>query len=239
MAYQTRCSKGADDGVSSAAQMEPGRERMQSISPPTFQPTPSCFHSLTVLSRWEWNSGKWTGRRAGTEMIARKPVITDRVRAESTGPVINMCTWCQDSCSFVSGNSLGHVGVFLPCSYFLFSFPCPWTYKFPIFAFFSRPVPHHVERTLHSRKGHHPVDSTQWGLLLCCAVFRWVFQHRLQVIFILFCFILFCLMQKKDGYFCPCGSVCRKKNVQVVPSCVQCEVSHPSISDLDTFLLKS
>lgn len=119
----------------------------------------------------------------------------------------------------------------------MFSFPCPWTYKFPIFAFFSRPVPHHVERTLHSRKGHHPVDSTQWGLLLCCAVFRWVFQHRLQVIFILFCFILFCLMQKKDGYFCPCGSVCRKKNVQVVPSCVQCEVSHPCISNLDTFYL--
>lgn len=122
MAYQTRCSKGADDGVSSAAQMEPGRERIQSISPPTFQPTPSCFHSLTVLCRWEWNSGKWTGRRAGTEMIARKPVITDRVRAESTGPVSNMCTWCQDSCSFISGNSLGHVGVFLPELALIFCF---------------------------------------------------------------------------------------------------------------------
>lgn len=55
-------------------------------------------------------------------MIARKPVITDRVRAESTGPVSNMCTWCQDSCSFISGNSLGHVGVFLPELALIFCF---------------------------------------------------------------------------------------------------------------------
>lgn len=45
-----------------------------------------------------------------------------RVRAESTGPVSNMCTWCQDSCSFISGNSLGHVGVFLPELALIFCF---------------------------------------------------------------------------------------------------------------------
>lgn len=58
--------------------------------------------------------------------------------------------------------------------FFLFSFPCPWTYKFPFITSFSRPGPHHVEWSLYSREDRNPVDSAQWGLLLCCPVSRWL-----------------------------------------------------------------
>lgn len=61
--------------------------------------------------------------------------------------------------------------MFLFC---MFSFPCPWTYKFPLIPSFFRPGPHHVEWSLHSRENRYPVDSAQWGLLLCCPVSRWL-----------------------------------------------------------------
>lgn len=35
------------------------------------------------------------------------------------------------------------------------------TYKFPFMISFSRPGTHYVEWSLHSRKGHHSVDSPQ------------------------------------------------------------------------------
>lgn len=55
-------------------------------------------------------------------MIARKPVITDRESELNQQAPLATCTWCQDSCSFVSGNSLGHVGVFLPELALIFCF---------------------------------------------------------------------------------------------------------------------
>ena len=49
MSYKKRNGKEVKDEVSSATQMEPGRDRMQSISPPTSLPTPACLHSLTSV----------------------------------------------------------------------------------------------------------------------------------------------------------------------------------------------
>lgn len=46
-------------------------------------------------------------------------------------------------------------------------------YKFLFITSFSRPGPHHVEWSLHSRENRHPVDSAQWSLLLCRPVSRW------------------------------------------------------------------
>lgn len=94
-------------------------------------------------------------------------------------PIITTHTWHHRlqlgySCS-CSDNSLlielllRFLRVFL---FILFSFPS--TYKFSFITSFSRPGPHRVEWSLHSRENHHPVDSAQWSLLLCCPVSRWI-----------------------------------------------------------------
>lgn len=85
--------------VSSATQMEPGRERMQSISPPTFLPTPARFHHLSAVcvcvSGWvgvkygkiNWkNCGEWNDWTPAFMRIDESEHLM-----ESIGAIITMC----------------------------------------------------------------------------------------------------------------------------------------------------
>lgn len=164
---------GVKDGASSATQMDPGRERMQSISPPTSLPTPF----LLPKSHWSVSLGE-TWRQAQNEIIKHKLSININERlADVTSSHQALYLLLQQLFFFfaVNGNAVLDISVLLWASSFLclYSFgPELLPSKFPFMISFSRPGTHYVEWSLHSRKGHHPVDSAHWSLLLCCPVSR-------------------------------------------------------------------
>lgn len=169
------------DGPSSATQMEPGREGMQSISTPTFLPT-LCFSTASLvcgggekhrdLKECQGNDLKRnviTINNTGNYSMINGPIII-----LSLSQTVQCCSQQIVLIADVKAEVLycivECIEMVFRCNVHLFSFFTANTFLF----ISSRPGPHHVEWSVHSREDHHPVDFAQWSLLLCYPVSRWM-----------------------------------------------------------------
>lgn len=147
-----------------------GKGCSPSALPPHCPPLPTPKASLVC----HWERQAW--RQAQNEIIKHKLSININERlADVTSSHQPLYVLLQLPFYFaVNGNAVLDISVLPRASSFLFIFFAPelLPYKFPFMISFSRPGTHYVEWSLHSRKGHHPVDSAHWSLLLCCPVPR-------------------------------------------------------------------
>ena len=196
MSYKTRCSSGGE-GWGLICHTDGSWQGEDTVHQPSHrsahpflfpQPPPSV---LVGVKRRKMAPRKGEGND-GTQALMK--INESKHLAKSVGQLAPGVHAVMDySWRFAATNKLQlFLKYFLrwPSSSFCFHSHAPEPLKYYILCiiFSSRPCPHYVERSLHSRKGHHPVDSAQRSMLLFYPVSRWL-QHCLTVL--LFRFYLY------------------------------------------------